>query len=146
MLRIFCSCLCQSTNLRRLTPYSWVVRPNVRKPWFKITSSARCRQSVFACSVRFLQETAIFSYTASAVCRRFRKTAESDYELRHVCLPTACLSARHLPNRTHDLRSGSQDHHPSTNWVQKTICCNLTSSAPDEERMRPKHVEIKKIQ
>jgi len=25
--------------------------------------------------------------------------------------------ARHLPNRTHDPRSGSQDHHPSTNWV-----------------------------
>jgi len=50
---------------------------------------------------------------------------------------------RHHPNRTHDLRSGSQDHHPSTNWVQKTICCNLTSSAPDDERMRPKHVELR---
>jgi hypothetical protein len=33
--------------------------------------------------------------------------------------------ARHHPHRTHDLRSGSQDHHPSTNWMQKTICCNF---------------------
>ena len=54
--------------------------------------------------------------------------------------------ARHLPNRTHDLRSGSQDHHPSINWVQKTICCNLTSNAPDDGRMRPKHVQLKKLQ
>ena len=54
--------------------------------------------------------------------------------------------ARRHPNRTHDLRSGSQDHHPSTNSVQKTICCNLTSSAPDDGRMRPKHVELKKLQ
>jgi len=47
---------------------------------------------------------------------------------------------------THDLRSGSQDHHPSTNWVQKTICCKLTSSAPDDGRMRPKLVELRKLQ
>jgi len=46
---------------------------------------------------------------------------------------------------THDLRSGPQDHHPSTNSVQKTIRCNLTSSAPDDGRMRPKHVELKKL-
>ena len=37
-------------------------------------------------------------------------------------------------------------HNPSTNWVQKTICCNLTSSAPDDGRMRPKHVELRKLQ
>jgi len=54
--------------------------------------------------------------------------------------------ARHLPNRTHDLRSGSQDHHPSTNSVQEIICCNLASSASDDGRMRPKHVELKKLQ
>ena len=53
--------------------------------------------------------------------------------------------ARHHPNRTHDLRSGSQDHHTSTNSVQKTICCNLTFSAPDDGRMYPKHVELKKL-
>jgi len=52
----------------------------------------------------------------------------------------------HLPNRTHDLRGGSQDHHPSTNWVQKTIRCNLTSNAHDDGRMRRKHVELKKLQ
>ena len=51
---------------------------------------------------------------------------------------------RHHPNGTHDLRSGSQDHHTSTKWLQKTICCNLTSSAPDHGHMRPKQVELKK--
>ena len=54
--------------------------------------------------------------------------------------------SRHHPHRTHDLRSGSQDHHPSTNWEQKTICCNLTSDAPDDGRVYPKHVEVKKLQ
>ena len=43
----------------------------------------------------------------------------------------------------HDLRSGSQDHHPSKNSVQKTICCNSTSDAPDEGCMYPKHVELR---
>ena len=47
--------------------------------------------------------------------------------------------------RTHDLRSSSQGHHPSTNWVQKTICCNLTSSALDDGCKRPKHVELTSI-
>jgi len=51
--------------------------------------------------------------------------------------------ARHHPHRTHDLHSGSQDHHPSPNSVQKTICCNSTSSAPDDGRMYPKHVELR---
>jgi len=37
----------------------------------------------------------------------------------------------------------SQHHHPSTNSVQKTICCNSTSSAPDDGRMYPKHVELR---
>jgi len=45
--------------------------------------------------------------------------------------------ARHHPHRTHDLRSGSQDHHPSKNSVQKTICCNSTYNAPDDGRMYP---------
>ena len=50
---------------------------------------------------------------------------------------------RHQPHRTHDLHSGSQDHHPSTNSVQKTVCCNSTSNAPDDLRMYPKHVELR---
>jgi len=50
---------------------------------------------------------------------------------------------RHHPHRTHDLLSGSQDNHPSKNSVQKTICCNLTSNAPDDGRMYPKHVELR---
>ena len=52
-------------------------------------------------------------------------------------------AVRHYPHRTHDPRSGCQDHHPSKNSVQKTICCNSTSNAPDDGRMYPKHVELK---
>jgi len=52
-------------------------------------------------------------------------------------------AAQHHPHRTHDLRSGSQDHHPSKNSVRKTICCNSTSNAPDDRRMYPKHVEVR---
>ena len=52
-------------------------------------------------------------------------------------------AARHHMHRTHDLRSGSQDHHPSTNSVQKTKCCNSTSNAPDDGGMYPKHVKLR---
>jgi len=51
--------------------------------------------------------------------------------------------ARQHPHRTHDLRSGSQDHHPSKNSMQKIICCNSTSNAPDDGPIYPKHVELK---
>jgi len=51
--------------------------------------------------------------------------------------------ARHHPHRKHNLLSGSQDHHPSKNSMQKTICCNSTSNAPDDGRMYPKHVELR---
>ena len=47
------------------------------------------------------------------------------------------------PHRTHDLHSGSQDHHASKNSVQKTICCNSTSNVPDDGRLYPKHVELR---
>ena len=50
---------------------------------------------------------------------------------------------QHHPHRTHDLNSSSQDHHPSKNSVQKTICCNSTYDAPDDRRMYPKHVELR---
>ena len=53
------------------------------------------------------------------------------------------LLARHRPHRTHNLRSGSQDHQTSKNSVQKTICCNSTSNAPDDGRMYLKHVELR---
>jgi len=46
-------------------------------------------------------------------------------------------------HRTHDLRSGSQDHHQSKNSVQKTVRCNSKSNSPDDGRMRPKHVELR---
>jgi len=36
-----------------------------------------------------------------------------------------------------------QDHHPSKNSVQKTICCNSVSNASDDGRMYPKHVELR---
>ena len=44
-------------------------------------------------------------------------------------------AARHHPNRTHDLRSGSHEHHISKNSVQKTVRCNLTSNPLDDGRM-----------
>jgi hypothetical protein len=67
------------------------------------------------------------------------------------CLESRCVGrvysadivARQHPHRTHDLHSGSQDHHSSKNSVQKTICCNSTSDAPDDVRMHPKHVELR---
>jgi len=52
-------------------------------------------------------------------------------------------SAVHHPRRTHDLRSVSQDHRPSKISVQKTVCCNSTSNAPDDGRMYPKHGRAK---
>jgi len=46
-----------------------------------------------------------------------------------------------LESRT--VHSVSQDHHPSKNSVQKTICCYSTSNAPDDGRMYPKHVQLR---
>ena len=63
--------------------------------------------------------------------------------LENRCVGADGALRRHHPHRTHDLRSGSQDHHPSNNSVQKTICCNSTSNAPDDGRMYPKHVELR---
>ena len=37
-------------------------------------------------------------------------------------------AVRHHPHRTHDPRSSSQDHHPSKNSVQETLCCNSASN------------------
>jgi len=51
--------------------------------------------------------------------------------------------AQHNPHRKHDLRNGSQDHHPSKNSVQETIRCNSTSNAPDDGHMYLKHVELR---
>jgi len=64
-------------------------------------------------------------------------------ESRWVGHVYGAVGSRHHPNRTHDLRSGSQDHHPSKNSVQKTICCNSISNTPDDGRMYPKHVELR---
>jgi len=47
--------------------------------------------------------------------------------------------AVHHPHRKHDLQSGSQAHHPSKNSVQKTMCCNSTSNAPDDGRVHHPH-------
>jgi len=33
--------------------------------------------------------------------------------------------------------------YPSKNYVQKTVCCNSTSNAPDDGLMYPKHVELR---
>ena len=37
----------------------------------------------------------------------------------------------------------SQVHHPAKTSVQKTVCCNSTSNAPDDGRMYQKHVELR---
>ena len=51
-----------------------------------------------------------------------------------------CIARHHPhPHRKH----GSQDHHPSKNSVQKIVCCNSTSNAPDNGLMYPKHVELR---
>ena len=62
-----------------------------------------------------------------------------------VCCQVVCGAdgTGHHPHRTHDLRSGCQDHHPSKNLVQKIICCNSTCNAPDNGRMYPRHVELR---
>ena len=59
------------------------------------------------------------------------------------CVYGADGAVRLHPHHTPELRSGSQDHHPSKNSVQKTTCCNSTSNAPDDGRMNPKHVELR---
>ena len=59
------------------------------------------------------------------------------------CVGRADGAARHHQHRTQDLPSGSQDHHSSKNSVQKTICCNSTSNAPDGGCIYPKHVELR---
>ena len=64
-------------------------------------------------------------------------------ESRSICRVYGADDAVHQPHRTHDLRSGSKDHRPSKNSVQKTICCKSTSNAPDDGRMYPKHVELR---
>jgi len=53
------------------------------------------------------------------------------------------VCAVHHSHSTREPLSGSQDHHPSKNSVQKTIYCNSTSNAPDDGRMYPKHVELR---
>ena len=66
--------------------------------------------------------------------------------LESRCVGRVCGTdgaVRMQSHRTHDLRNGSQDHHPSKNSVQKTICCNSTSNAPDDGCMYPKHVELR---
>jgi len=63
--------------------------------------------------------------------------------LSWTCFGYIRASARHHPHRTHDPRSGCQDHHPSKNSAQKTIRCNSTSNAPDDGCMYPKHVELR---
>jgi len=52
-------------------------------------------------------------------------------------------ASRNHPHRTHDLRSGSQEHYPSKNSVQKTVCSNTASNVPDDGHMYPKHVKLR---
>jgi len=67
--------------------------------------------------------------------------------LRRSCVRCGWCRVTHIPwhhpHHTHNLRSSSQDHHPTSNSVQKTISRNSTSSAPDDGRMYPKHVPLR---
>ena len=38
---------------------------------------------------------------------------------------------------------GAVHYNPSKNSVQKTICCNSKSNAPDDRRMYPKHAKLR---
>ena len=76
------------------------------------------------------------------ITAEFEEMNENDI-LLCIMIGWCRATVRHHPHRTHDLCSGSQDHHPSKNSVQKTICCNSTSNAPDDGRMYPKHVELR---
>ena len=78
-------------------------------------------------------------------CTEFLDGWWSCEPLCRSCVRCGWCRALHHPHRTHDQRSGSQDHHPSKNSVQKTICCNSISNALDDGRMYPKHVELKNI-
>jgi len=61
--------------------------------------------------------------------------------LESRCVRCGWWRATHATIRT--VHSGSQDHHPSKNSVQKTICYNSTSNAHDDGRMYPKNVELR---
>ena len=68
-----------------------------------------------------------------------------DDGLESRCVGRVCGAdgAGQHPHRTHDLHSGSQDHHPSKNLVQKITFCNSTSNAPDDGLIYPEHVKLK---
>jgi len=81
-------------------------------------------------------------------CRAWRERHLSKWRANDTIVYGAD-GAQHHPRHTHYPRSGSQDHHPSTNSVQKTIRCNSTSNAPDDgrtyapETWRAKNISIK---
>jgi len=52
------------------------------------------------------------------------------------------LKTGYHPHRTHDLRSGSQDQHPSKNSVQKTICCNSASNTKISMRKKCRSITL----
>ena len=63
--------------------------------------------------------------------------------LESRCVGRVCGADGAVHGTIRTVHSGSQDHHPSKNSVQKTICCDSTSNAPDDGRMYPKHVELR---
>jgi len=64
----------------------------------------------------------------------------------HVRVITKSVDwSKYLNNAVHGtIRTASTTHAAAPkNSVQKTICCNSTSNAPDDGRMCPKHVELR---
>jgi hypothetical protein len=61
-----------------------------------------------------------YTYIACLVKNTKIKALKNTIFLEGVCSADGTVRlARHHPHRTRDLRSGSQDHHPSKNSVQK---------------------------
>ena len=69
----------------------------------------------------------------------FRLTIESSLGPQDVCVLVVCCTATHH-QYTHSSR-------PTPNYTKDTICCickePVTSNAPEDGRISPKHVELK---
>ena len=128
----------------RTVEASWDVMAHTQKPDFVFQRNRRVHlsQRLLAAEVR-ASAVVILDTPCSEVVRRVLATHCIRQFPLHFPSRASLCAITFQPESTHDLRSGSQDHHPSKNSVQKTIRCNSTSNAPDDGRMYPKHVELR---
>jgi len=96
-----------------------------------------------------VQQCNLLKFLSSTCFGRIRPSSGAlDVKLQHMVFCTQFVdgwSQSHGTIQTvHTTYAAAlKTHHPSTNRVQKNVCRNLTSSAPDDGRMRPKHVELR---